>query len=140
MKYSKTKIVIATVIAVPLLTTMVLPFNTLRQAKRIMYAHHQYTDFVEMLKNIRGLQRSMTIEAYRSIDPDMANTQEALAMYSWQPSTVVEVKIKQLSLTTCTLQYRFKNNVVSADRLFLQEVKTSPFKITSVNRWELKKI
>lgn len=140
MKYSITKLVITTTVTISLLTTMALPFNTLRQANRIVYAHHQYTDFVEMLKNIRGLQDSMSVEAYRSIDPDMVDTQEALAMYSWQPSTVVEVKIKQLSLTTCTLQYRFKNNVVSADRLFLQEVKTSPLKITSVNRWELKKL
>lgn len=140
MKFSKTKLILGTVIVVTLLTTIALPFNTLRQAKRIVYAHHQYSDFVTMLKNIRGLQATMTGEAYRSIDPDMVDTQEALAMYSWQPSEVIEVKVKHLSLTSCTLQYRFKNNVVSADRLFLQEVNTSPFKVASINRWELKKI
>lgn len=117
--------------------TFIIPTNL---SNKVLYAHHQYTDFNEMLTNIRALEDKCTTEAWQTINPDMYANQQALARYSWQPSEIVEVHFKVVLPNKVVVNYRVKNNVVSADRLFAQEITTTMFKISSINRWELTEI
>ena len=120
--------------------TATMSFNTMRLTSKTIMAQHNYTTFVEMLANIRSLKSSYTTEAYGKIDPDMVEQQETLARVSYQPSKVEEQTVMKLTPSNCIIQYRVRNEVVSADRLFQIEIRTRAFTVADVKISELRKL